>query len=113
MGHVLEFVVKVKDKASQFTVPQKLGLAYTFGSTSAVARQWNCDNNTVRRIRTEVAQTYLRTQSRVLELSNSVWKRVADCSVLIASPSGMNHQRHLVCGCVPTHLCSNSGHLGT
>ena len=61
--------MKVKDKASQFTVPQKLGLAYTFGSTSAVARQWRCDNNTVHRLQMEVAQTFLRTQSRVLELA--------------------------------------------
>ena len=53
----LDVVVKVKDKASQFTVPQKLGLAYTLGSTSAVARQCECDNNTVRRLRMEVAQT--------------------------------------------------------
>lgn len=65
----LQVVLKTTDKLCRFTTPQQLEVAYAFGSTNAVARQWSCDAHTVRRLRIRVAQTYLCAQSQVLELA--------------------------------------------
>ena len=65
----LQVQVKATDKASHFTPPQQLELAYTSGPTHAVARQWSCDAHTVRRLRMLVAQAYLCCQSRVMQIA--------------------------------------------